>query len=70
MSEVQKRWLTPEEASVYTGISTDKLGNWRRNGKGPSFSKWGRRLIRYDVEELQRFMESAAFCGEADRKSA
>lgn len=56
----QNRWLTTQEAAEYLSISATTLVRWRSIGKGPKFSRPGPRLIRYDIEDLQEFMESAA----------
>lgn len=53
-----KRWLTTEEAADYTGISAYTLNEWRRKGEGPAYSRPGPRMTRYDVEDLDAFMES------------
>ncbi len=56
-SSLEKRWLTPDQCSDYTGISTQQLALWRMEQQAIPFVKFGR-LIRYDRLEVDQFMAS------------
>lgn len=51
-----KKWLTPEEAAEYLGVSPAHLERCRAERTGPSWRKWGPRLVRYSVADLDAFM--------------
>ena len=51
-----KRFLNAKEASAYVGISAKTLNRMRVPGKGPRYTKRGRRVI-YDVVDLDEWME-------------
>jgi len=46
--------ITPEAAARILNFKVDTLRCWRREGRGPSFFRFGRQ-IRYSVEEIERF---------------
>ena len=52
-----RRFLAPQEAADYLGINFRTLERWRLEGSGPAFCKLPR-LVRYDVSELDRWMQS------------
>lgn len=41
-------------AAEFLGLSVKILRNWRWQGRGPSFSKFGR-SVRYDQRELEEW---------------
>lgn len=51
-----RRWLGTHEAADYVGISRHHLGKLRERRRGPPFRRFGRVVI-YDVQELDAFME-------------
>lgn len=51
------KWLGAVEAAEHMGFASKTLANWRAQGIGPAFRKIGR-AIRYDVEELDRFIDT------------
>ncbi len=51
-----KRFLNAKEAFAYVGISAKTLNRMRAPGKGPRYTKRGRRVI-YDVVDLDEWME-------------
>lgn len=53
---VQKKWLTREEAMAYLGCSKDHLEDMR-NRADISYSKIAPRIILYDLESIDRFIE-------------
>lgn len=57
-SKINKRWLTVEEAATYLGCSRNFLDKDRLTKlHGIRFSRLGRH-IRYDLEDLDAFLES------------
>lgn len=54
-----KKWLDAKEASEHTGFAVKTLANWRAMTprRGPAFKKVGA-AIRYDRDELDRYIES------------
>ena len=49
--------LTTDEASRYLGVRSQLLVQWRYERKGPAFHRLGSRLVRYDVSELNTWLE-------------
>jgi hypothetical protein len=52
-------WLSPEQASVYTGFAVKSLEQMRRHGEGSRYSKVGPR-IRYRRTDLDAWLASYA----------
>ncbi len=56
-----KEYLTPKEASEYTGISVPKLARLRLEGRGCAYIRIGesrtKALIRYRRLDLDRWLE-------------
>ena len=50
--------LTAQAAADYLGVTTDWLARRRMAGDGPKFARLGR-LVRYDVRELERYLEAS-----------
>ena len=51
-----KRYFNAKEAAAYLGLSARTLNRMRAPGKGPRYTKRGRRVI-YDVVDLDAWME-------------
>ncbi len=47
--------MTPKEAAIYTGWSVETLAKWRRQGKGPSYSKQHKRIY-YFKDRLDSYL--------------
>lgn len=60
-----RKYLSPEEASGYLGLSVPLLAKWRMDGEGPAFSKVGTR-VSYAVADLDRFMAERRVVGGRD----
>jgi hypothetical protein len=58
--------MTPEQASIYLGLSVQTLAKKRCNGSGPKFVKRGR--IFYYREDLDEWLRSARVSSNADRR--
>lgn len=52
--------LTTGQAAAYLGTSPRTLEDWRLRGGGPVYRKVGRRLVRYDAADLERFVGDGA----------
>ena len=52
------RWLNEREVAKITSISVQTLRNWRHRGQGPKYDKPSPRVVRYRLDEVQKFMES------------
>lgn len=51
----RKHTLRDHEAAEFLSISTATLRAWRSQGRGPAFSRLGRRVV-YRSEALERFL--------------
>ncbi|OYW46162.1 MAG: hypothetical protein B7Z08_04860 [Sphingomonadales bacterium 32-68-7] len=51
-------WLDTEAAAAYLGSTPGTLKNWRATGQGPKYHFVQSRLVRYHVEELDRFVRT------------
>lgn len=49
--------LTELEAARIMRLKPNTLAVWRCKGKGPSYSKVGRRIL-YDLDELQTYIDT------------
>jgi excisionase family DNA binding protein len=54
-----RQLLSAEEVAEYLGVPVSTLYKWRHFGRGPKAFRVGRHL-RYDAEELQRWLDSRA----------
>lgn len=53
------RLMTEHEASEYLSVSVATLRRWRREKKGPVVTKPGGIMVRYDVGDLEKFIDSS-----------
>jgi DNA-binding transcriptional regulator YiaG len=49
---------TEKFAAAYLGISVQGLRNWRKQGRGPRFRKFGK-SVRYAADDLLAFVNEA-----------
>ena len=54
---VWPRWLTKQQARLYTGYSIRQLEYWMSGGVLPYSKPNGNRTIRFDIRDLDRLME-------------
>lgn len=54
--EKSRRILRQSEAAEYLNLSPRTLENWRYRGGGPRFVRLGRRLVVYQLEDLDAFI--------------
>ena len=50
--------VNTEKAALFLGVSVRTLEEWRKKDIGPAFMKIGRKLIRYEMAELERFLRA------------
>jgi hypothetical protein len=46
-------------AAEFLGLSVTTLRDWRFHRTGPSYCKFGKKAVRYPVQELEKFAEAA-----------
>ncbi len=49
--------VSDDRAAEMIGVAVQTLRNWRHQRKGPAYLKIGR-CVRYQLEDLKRFMEN------------
>lgn len=47
-----KRYYRPAEAAEYLGVPLNTLSYWRSRGLGPKWTRPERKVVLYDVAEL------------------
>ena len=52
------RLLTTEAAAAYLSLEAGTLENWRYEGKGPRVTRPGGHAVRYDIKDLDAWIES------------
>lgn len=52
--------LTAAEVAAVLGVNLRTLTRWRARGIGPRWVRVGDRLVRYDADALQRYLEASA----------
>ena len=63
------RWVSTKCAAEHCGLNHDFLRKLRRVGGGPRYVKIGT-AVRYDVNELDRWMAERTFSSTADEAAA
>jgi Helix-turn-helix domain len=48
--------INTDAAAVYLDVSKRTLEEWRRAGRGPQFIKIGKKIVRYEIAELDKFV--------------
>ena len=57
--EIIKEWFDEKEVAYLTGLSLSVLRNWRVAKTGISFTKAGKKSVRYRVKDVYDFMEKS-----------
>jgi hypothetical protein len=60
--------LSDERAAEFLGLAPQTLRNWRFLGRGPKYSKLGRRVV-YRVSDLEEFLSRTSVDPEARREA-
>ena len=50
------QWITPEELAGRLSISPGTVANWRGQGKGPAFKRFGG-IVRYREDVVNAWIE-------------
>lgn len=50
-------WRTPDEAAAYVGMTPRGLEDLRYRRVGPTFSRLGRRVVRYHLDDLDAWLK-------------
>ena len=53
-ASMEKKCLIPKEVETAYRIPVGTLANWRNQGKGPGYIKYGRKIL-YPVSELDKW---------------
>ncbi|GMV70895.1 MAG: DNA-binding protein [Leptolyngbya sp. PLA2] len=61
--------LTTEEAARYLSISAKEMERMRREGRGPRWAKFSRKLVRYSIEELREWVAQRTVSNTAEGKA-
>ena len=48
--------LTPEEVATELQVSERKLAEWRRDGIGPPWVAYSRKIVRYNREKFDAWL--------------
>ena len=59
--------LTARDAAAFLGIPMWLLGRLRRNGEGPTYYRYGRKIIRYRVSDLEEYLKARETRGKGAR---
>jgi hypothetical protein len=51
-------WLDTSGAAAYLGSTPGSLKNWRAAGQGPKYHIVSERLVRYHLDDLDRFVRT------------
>ena len=55
--EISPYLLDEEHAAKFLSVSKGTLCNWRSQGVGPDYVKFGPKCVRYRIEDLQSFAD-------------
>lgn len=50
--------LRPPDAAKYLGMSASTLAKMRVRGDGPPYSKVGPRIVVYDVDDIEQWLDA------------
>jgi predicted DNA-binding transcriptional regulator AlpA len=50
------KFIDEKQVSKLTGLALQTLRNWRGQGRGFPYVKIGRRSIRYDIDDILKYM--------------
>jgi predicted DNA-binding transcriptional regulator AlpA len=56
--KTRKRYLTEREVEENFNLNRRTLQRWRMTGEGPAFSRIGKKMIRYLVDDVESFFSS------------
>ncbi len=53
-----ERYLRPPQTAERLSVSQSTLAKWRLGGTGPRYSKLSRKLVVYDIDELDAWVRA------------
>jgi hypothetical protein len=56
IAPIPRRYLTPQEAAEYLRVGYSTLNIHRLQGTGPAYIQWSPMNVRYDIQELDRWL--------------
>lgn len=62
--------LDTEQAAIVTGLSAATLETLRSRGGGPKFVRYGRRAVRYLMDDLASWMADRTVGSTSERQAA
>ena len=60
MLKPDSKLMTPYQVAMKLGVSTRRLANWRKMGKGPNYIKLGdtpQSQVRYLPEDVEQYIK-------------
>ena len=54
---LEQKYLNPKEVEKFYRIKAGTLANWRNQGRGPGYIKYGRKIL-YPVTELEKWCQN------------
>ncbi|MFB8385559.1 helix-turn-helix transcriptional regulator [Microbacterium sp. NPDC055910] len=67
VADLDSKWLTADElAAALPGITLGRLSQWRKDGRGPNFHKFGRTVL-YCREEVDEWIAATVRHSTSDR---
>lgn len=51
---LEQKYLKPKEVEKFYRIKVGTLANWRNQGRGPGYIKYGRKIL-YPITELEKW---------------
>ena len=53
------QYLNESSAAKYLGVSVKSLQRWRFERRGPAYSKVGGKIVRYSIDDLNKFFDQS-----------
>jgi hypothetical protein len=57
----QNAFYSPPETAVILGVAVRTLEDWRRDGRGPAYTRFGAKSVRYKGEALLAHAANCTF---------
>ncbi len=54
----EQRWIDTIKAAAHADVEPRTLEDWRRRGVGPPYRRIGRRLVRYNLADLDAWIRA------------
>ena len=53
------QFLNESSAAKYLGVSVKSLQRWRFERRGPAYGKVGGKIVRYSIDDLNKFFDQS-----------